>query len=82
MSVAILIDDRAPEDVARLHGLQVQLLVHHRRQPAVAVGRDRLDDALEQVAAEALGRVDVADLLPFRLGHRLDLRGLARLFGL
>jgi len=32
--------DRAAHDVGGLHRLQVQLLVHHRGQPGLAVGGD------------------------------------------
>src|SRR5438105_1780557 len=59
-------DDGAAEDVGVLDGLQMQFLIHHRPQPGVAVGRDGVDDLLEQLSAEALRRVDVADLLSLR----------------
>src|SRR5712691_1211254 len=36
----------------------------------------------QQVPGEALGRVDVANLLTLRLGHRRDLGRLARSLGL
>jgi hypothetical protein len=60
----------------------VQLLIHHRRQPAVAVGGDGVHHLLQQRSGEPLGGVDVADLLAFRLGHRVDLGRLPSLLGL
>ena len=73
MSVAIPMTIAAREDGLVLDRLEVQLLVHHRRQPRLAVGGDRGHDILEQRAREALGGVDVADLLALRFWRRGDL---------
>jgi hypothetical protein len=60
----------------------VQLLVHHRHEPGLAIGGDGVDDPVQQLAAEALGGIDVANLLPLGVGDRADLGRLARLLGL
>ena len=55
-----------------LGGAEAELLAHHRLRPQLAVGGDDVDDAFEVVALEALGGVDLADLLALALGHELD----------
>jgi hypothetical protein len=45
---------------------------HHRVEPDLAVRGDDLDDSLEVVAVEALGREELADLPALALGHGLD----------
>jgi hypothetical protein len=57
-------DEGTPEDVRPVDGLKVQLLVHHRCQPGLAVGHDGVDHPIQQVSREPLRRVDIADLLP------------------
>ena len=52
-------------DGGRLDRLQVPFLVHHRGQPCFAVGGDGVHDLVQQVPAEALSGVDVANLLAF-----------------
>ena len=73
--------DGAAEDVGPLDRLQMQLLVHHRRDPPFAVGGDRVHDLLEQIPREPFGCVDVPDLPALRLGHGVDLGFLPLAFG-
>src|SRR5439155_21164826 len=69
------------QNVRGLDPLEVQFLVHHGGEPDVSLGSYRVDDALEQVAFEALGRVDFADLLTLDVRHRVDLGILLRAQG-
>jgi hypothetical protein len=72
----------AVHDGGRLDRLQVQFLVHYHGQPCFAVGGDGVHDLLQQVPAEAVSGVDVANLLAFGFRGGVDLGRLPRLFGL
>src|SRR5437773_1721088 len=61
---------------------QVQLLVHHSPHPDVTVTRDRLHHTVEQIAVEAFGGIDIADLLALDVWHRLNLAPLSGPFRL
>src|SRR5262249_36007282 len=58
-------------------GLEAVLLAHHDGDPDVAVRADRVDDAVEQLAAKALLGVDASDLVAFDRRGRLDMAELA-----
>jgi hypothetical protein len=60
------------------HRLQVQFLAH-RGKPPLPVGCDGVDHLIQQVPGEALGGIDVAELLPLGLGSGLYLGRLAGL---
>ncbi len=75
-------DEGTPEDVRLVDRLKMQLLIHHRCQPGLAVGHDGVDHPIEQVSCETLVGVDVADLLALHLGHGFDLGRLPLPFGL
>ena len=69
---------RASKDDASLDRLEMELLIHHRVQPSVAVRGDGRNDAIEQIAGKSLGRVDLANLLPLNVRNGIDLGRFAR----
>lgn len=71
-------DDGAAQDVGRLDALQVELLAHHRLEPAIAIRGDGLDHPIEQLAGETLAGIDIANLLTFDLRSLVDFGGLPR----
>ena len=70
-------DRRALEQRPLFDGLQVELFVHHRIYPGVAVRSDRTDYIFEKLALEAFRRIDIADLLALDLGCGFNLFFLA-----